>query len=208
MSKHSLRHYKAKMIRAAQSGESIRFDVDNVDWIQAAESEEPSAKRFSMTAYTGGPMMVGYYSAPVVIDLEGLVASAPIPILLNHEIGSIVGHADQIDKTATMLKLSGLLSGASTEAEQVKASAALGFPWKASVGARPDKMEFVGEDATVKVNGKSFKGPIYVARKSTLGEVSFVPMAADSKTTAKVAASAAFNQKEKDMTFEQWMLDL
>ncbi|HUS39264.1 MAG TPA: hypothetical protein VMX74_07435, partial [Pirellulales bacterium] len=121
---------------------------------------------------------------------------------LNHDSGRIVGHADEVTVTARALKLSGVISGASPEAEQVKASAGLGFPWKASVGARPDKMEFVGEDVTTKANGKTFKGPIYVARKSTLGEVSFVPMAADSKTAVTVAASAAISEKENDMDYE------
>ena len=143
-------------------------------------------------------MSVGWYGAPVVIDLAGMTAKAPIPILLNHDIDKIVGHADEVSIEST-LKLSGIISGASAESAQVTASAANGFPWKASVGACPDKMEFIGEDVSTTVNGKTFKGPLYVARKSTLGEVSFVPMAADSKTSTKVAASAASHTKDSHM---------
>jgi hypothetical protein len=149
-------------------------------------------------------MQVSAYGTPVVIDLAGITAKAPVPILANHDPTRIVGHADEVDVAASTLKLSGLISGASLDAEQVKASAALGFPWKASVGARPDKMEFVGEGVQTKVNGKTFTGPLYVARKSTLGEVSFVAVAADSRTSAKVAASAAIH-KEIDMEFHAWV---
>lgn len=67
-------------------------------------------------------------------------------------------------------------------------------------------MEFVGEGVTTKVNGKTFTGPLYVARKSTLGEVSFVAIAADSKTSAKVAATAAHSlERNTDMNFDKWI---
>lgn len=209
MSKGRERNEKRKMIRAAASAQPIRCEAVAVDWIQAAEGETPAAdapKRFKMRAYTGGPMQVGFYGAPVVIDMAGLTAKAPLPILMNHSLDKIVGHADEITSGDATLDLAGVVSGASDEANQVMASAKLGFPWKASVGARPDKMEFVGEGVNTKVNGKTFTGPLYVARKSTLGEVSFVPMAADSKTSARVAASAAFSQrKDTDMNFDQWV---
>jgi len=208
MSKHSHRHRTAKMIRAAAQscGHPIECMVKEVEWIQAADGADASApKRFKMRAYTGGPMQVNYYDSPVVIDMAGLTAKPPVPILMNHSLDKIVGHADDVQTSDSALDLSGAVSGASPEALQVLASAKQGFPWKASIGARPDKMEFVGEGATCTVNGKTFTGPLYVARKSTLGEVSFVPMAADSKTSVKVAASAAFSSKESAMNFEQWI---
>lgn len=208
MRNHKQRHIRAKMIRAANSSKLIQFEAGDIGWINASESEGDDAgkpKKFSMTAYTGGAMVVGYYGSPVVIDLSGLTASAPTPILLDHETTRIVGHAEQIENSGTSLKVSGVISGASKEAEQVVASAGLGFPWKASVGARPDKMEFVGEGVTATANGKTFKGPVYIARKATLGEVSFVAMAADSKTSAKVAATAAFYRKGNDMEFQKWV---
>ncbi len=210
MTKQGQRRRNAKMLRAAAqvSDRAINCDAETIEWVKAAEGDSASAdapKRFKMRAYTGGPMQVGYYGAPVAIDLAGLAAKAPLPILLNHDTDRIVGHADEITAADSTLDLTGVISGANAEAEQVVASAKLGFPWKASVGARPDKMEFVGEGITTKVNGKTLTGPLYVARKSTLGEVSFVPIAADSKTSAKVAASAAHTGKGTAMDFDKWV---
>lgn len=206
MSKQSRRRRIARMIRANDKRDFIQFNASGVDWIKAAEGEDTAKpKRFSMKAYTGGAMVVGYYDAPVVIDLAGLSASAPLPILMDHDPAKIVGHADTVDVSAQSLNLAGVVSGASVEANQVIASAGMGFPWKASVGARPEKMEFFDESTTTKVNGKTFKGPVYVARKATLGEVSFVAMAADGKTSAKVAARAAYIRKETVMEFEAWV---
>jgi phage major head subunit gpT-like protein len=209
------RRKEERAICAAARGQVIELAAD-VQWIVGGEAAgdggdpgTPQPKRFTMTAYTGGAMQVGF-GAPVVIDLAGMTAKAPVPILLNHSVDQIVGHADQLELGKSSLKLSGLLSGASPFSAQVEASAGAGFPWRASVGARPDKLEFVGEDVSTTANGKTFKGPLYVARKSTLGEVSFVPLAADSKSSAKVAAGGNPDsqppfEKETPMLFAQWI---
>jgi len=201
------------VIKAVGHRPKILFEAAGVEWIQAAAGEdgkdgEPQAKRFTMTAYTGGPLQVGYYSAAVVIDLAGLKAVAPLPILFNHDSQKIVGHAEEIIVGDKTVKLSGLISGASPEADQITASAALGFPWRSSVGVQPDKLEFVGEGVETQVNGKTFTGPLYVARKSTLHETSFVALAADKKATAQVAAKAAHSSSSKEvnnMNFEKWI---
>src|SRR5690606_35978478 len=52
-----------------------------------------------------------------------------------------------------------------------------------------------GEGKTVTVNGREFAGPVNVARRSNLSEVSFVGNGADDQTSASIAAGAA-----KEMT--------
>jgi len=202
---HKLRHRTAKWIEAVEKLLPIQGEVVSVEWIAAADDDKAtSPKRFSMMAYTGGPIQVNYYGAPVVIDLSGINAKSPIPILRDHNISRVVGHADEVDISGDSIRLAGVISGAGTDAAEVQAAAGNGFPWKASVGVRPDKLEFVGEGVATKVNGKTFTGPLYVARKSTLGETSFVAIGADRKATAKVAATAA-QYKESDMNFTQWV---
>jgi len=216
MSKHAARHRKARaylhaVINAAGVSEVVRFDAEAVEWILAKDgaagdgADKP--KRFSMTAYTGGPLQVSAYGPPVVIDLSGLKAKAPVPILFNHDMAQIVGHADEVEIAEAGLKLAGIISGAGPAALEVQTSAGRGFPWRASVGARPDKMEFIAEGTETIVNGKRISGPLYVARKATLGEVSFVAVGADGRTSVKVAASAAPPTQRKDapMTFDQWI---
>ena len=78
MSKHAQRHEAARMIRAAAVGQPIHGEAIPVEWIEAAagDAKSDAPKRFSTLAYTGGPMVVANYQAPVVIDLDGLEASA------------------------------------------------------------------------------------------------------------------------------------
>jgi phage major head subunit gpT-like protein len=210
MRKHVQRHRKARVIRAAASGkvEMILADAAGVEWIEAqapTEGESPKPKRFTINAYGGGMLRLSRYDTPVVIDLSGMTAKTPIPILLEHDSTLIVGHADEVVNSESSLKLKGVVSGVGESADKVTAMAANGFPWRASVGAMPLELEWIGDGVTTKANGKSFKGPLYVARKSELKEVSFVAVAADSGTSVKVAASAAHSLKENDMNFQQWV---
>ncbi|MDD4890375.1 MAG: Mu-like prophage major head subunit gpT family protein [Phycisphaerae bacterium] len=209
MNKHAQRHAKARMIRAKlATNEMIRAEAVPVEWIQAADAAPDAPKRFSMVAYTGTAMRIAGYYDPVVVDLAGLKAEAPFPILRDHDLSNIVGHADEAEVAATV-KVSGVISGVGPTAAEVLGSAKQGFPWKASIGAMPAEggLEYVGDGVSTKVNGKTFKGPLTIARKATLREVSFVAVGADGRTSVKVAATAA-NQKENQMDdkLREWIV--
>ena len=175
-----------------------------IEWIEAAADDgKPALKQFTMLAYTGGSMEVAAYWRPVVIDLAGLTASnAEIPVLLGHDTSQIVGHG-KAEIMAQRVKLSGVISGGGDAAKEVAAAAANGFPWKASVGVVPQRREFVEEGATAQANGKTWKGPINIIRAGVLGEISFVPIAADSRTSVSVAAS--HKEIHMDKKFREWL---
>lgn len=173
--------------------------------IEAAAGDQKIAK-FSMSAYNGGALNVGF-GLPVVVDLAGMeVTQKSRPILLNHDTDRIVGHTDGITVTGSAIKATGVISGTGAHAREVIANAANGFPWQASIGATPLRMSKVEAGDTVKVNGQTFTGPLYVAAKTRLNEISFVPLGADDTTSAKVAAAANGHFLETyTMTFEQWL---
>ena len=176
---------------------SLRIVCDDAATITLAAAEtpeegKPSLRKFSMTAYTGGAMRLGGWPYPVVVDLAGMrVTRKSRPILKDHDRGSIVGHTDDIAITDKSLEVAGVISGVGATAQEVIATSENGFPWQASLGASADKVVFIPEGKTANANGREFKGPVYVARKSTLGEVSFVALGADDDTEARVAAGLA-----------------
>lgn len=156
-------------------------------WVEATEGDT-KLKKFTITAYTGAPMRVGF-GWPVVVDLAGMsIVGESTPILKDHDPTQIVGHTDSIDKSVKRLKLTGVVSGVGVSAQEVTALGANGFPWQASIGASIDQMEFVDKGESVNVNGRSISGPVYVARKSTLRETSFVAIGADAGTSGRIAA--------------------
>lgn len=169
------------------------------------EGETAQARKFSMEAYTGGAMNVGAFFHPVVIDLSGLeTGSSARPILIGHDdsIDSILGQTEKIEVKDGSLFVQGRVYGESTKAKQVIALNDKGFKFQASVGARVLNREFVPDGSTATVNGRKFSGPVNIARKAVLGEVSFVILGADDQTSARIAANAA---KGISMDFAKWL---
>jgi hypothetical protein len=143
-----------------------------------------------MVAYTGTPMRVAGWRHPVVIDLAGLsIPSQARPIRFGHDPLSGVGHTDTVRVEDGQLVATGLVSRDTPAAREVVTSARNGFPWQASVGASVEEFEFVKDNQQVLVNGRSFTGPLNVVRKATLGEISFVDLGADGRTSAGIAAN-------------------
>jgi len=163
----------------------------------AADGQAVPLPRFKMVAYTGGPMRVAGWRHPVVIDLAGLaVPSQSRPIRFGHDPLSGVGHTDAIRVEAGQLIATGVISRDTGAAKEVVASSRNGFPWQASVGASVEEFEFIKDNQKATVNGQELTGPVNVVRKATLGEISFVDLGADGRTSASVAA-----QQNKERSF-------
>jgi hypothetical protein len=113
-----------------------------------------------------------------------------IPILNGHSTDRIVGHSTDVEVGAKSIDVKGVVSGVGYYATEVVESAKNGFPWQASVGASVERALFLEEGESMVVNGQEVVGPLVVAKKTRLNEVSFVPLGADPKTSAKVAAEA------------------
>lgn len=173
--------------------------------ILAADGEGESAlKKFKMTAYTGGLLDLAGFYYPVVVDLSGMrVRKKAIPILRDHRGSQIVGHTSEVTLNAGSIGLQGVMSGAGADAVEVRESAENGFPWEASIGAQSKRLIRVDEGETVEVNGRRFKGPIYVARQSQLKEVSFVAIGADRGGAS--ATLVAQSEGLDSMKFSEWL---
>ncbi|TXH50112.1 MAG: hypothetical protein E6Q97_21095, partial [Desulfurellales bacterium] len=177
-----------------------------------ASGSQGEPGRIEIHAYNGGELRVKGYPFPVVVDGQGLeIPSQVRPILIDHhdDADSVLGQTDAIrlDRETGVLSASGVALGVSDKAQRVKALAASGYEWQASIGAVTEEREIVPAGETVVVNGKRFAGPLIVARKATLREISFVPTGADHGTAARIAANAA-EQGGVMPTFEEWVASL
>ena len=186
-------------IQAVESGELVKFaDAEN--------GESPKLRTFSMLAYNGGVMR--FWGESIVVDLASMkVSTKPRPILRDHNPSMVVGHTETINRGTANLRVSGIMSGANMATDELVKSSDNGVPWQASIGIDVGKYVFVEAGAKTTVNGREFSGPLYVAKNSTLKEVSFVALGADDNTTARVAAGA--NQGNEigvhTMKFEAWL---
>lgn len=190
---------KRKLLHANASASQLHGISVPVEMIAAAgEIKLPRAK---ILAYTGGAMNLSAMYHPVVFALAGMTAAGSVPLLRQHDPGRIVGHADEVKITGSDVTVEGPISATGPDAQEVISSSANKFPWKASVGVDPVRTEFLGAGKTAKVNGRDFTGPLNIVHASRLVEVSFVPIGADSNTSANIAASP----KEISMEFEAWL---
>ncbi len=152
----------------------------------AAEARLP---RFSMVAYTGGAIRTMGFAYPVVVNLDGLkIPTQQRPVRFQHSALEGVGHTERIAVQDGNLIAEGVVSRDTPAAREIVASGKMGFPWQASIGASVEELEFIKRGVTVTVNGAKFTGPVYVAHKTTLNEISFVDLGADQRTKARIAA--------------------
>lgn len=180
----------------------VTFNEDSLK----AEAGENKLPTFKLVANTGTPMLANSsFYEPIIIDMEQVKFDGKtIPIFANHNPTLRVGHTTLHHPIENnQLVVEGVASSTSQVAKEIIADAKNGFPFKVSVGARfsPERVE---EGKQVVVNGKAWKGPLVIARKAKVFEISFVGLGADSKTSAKVSAS----QKENKMTFEDYVKKL
>lgn len=171
-----------------------------------SEGENKSPPKFSVTAYTGGAMELNGWDHPVVVDLDGMEFGKSLIANLEHDAKQRVGHVTEKSKDGNQLTLGGVVSSTTAAAKEVVADAGQDFPWQASIEASPQKLETVKAKQTVQVNGQTFTGPLYVARKSVLKGFAFVSHGADDNTTASIAATAASPQEKKmDSKLRAWI---
>jgi len=200
----------SRMIRASAPAHPHEFTAVATVTITAGDSAAatPAAKlpRFSIHAYSGGLMRLDGWPHPVIAELTGVKASpGGVKVYAHHDPTQIVGHVETggLKVDAAGIQVSGPVSGTGPAAREVVANSANGFPYEASIGASPDRVEFLAEGKTATVNGNEITGPAYIIRTSTLKEVSFVGNGADNTTHAAVAAK---NAKENAMNpFHKWL---
>ena len=185
--------------------------------IAAADAGQPTApRRFRISAYTGEPLLLWNWEYPVVIDLATADISAQsIPALYDHipDESYIVGQVERLaiegPNLTPPLIAEGRFTPTGTErdyATRVIARADAGYQWQASVGGDPSQVDRVEAGQSITVNGRSYPGPVCVARGVVFREVSFVVLGADRRTSAVVAHRRIKGSAMP--TFEEWLASL
>lgn len=143
-------------------------------------------------AYSGGPLTLKEFNGvPVVVDLQGVqIEAQDLPNFLNHDEDDEVGRTSSITVHPTKgITIAGKCNAGSDDGDMIIAAGKGGKKWEFSIGAPVHEMEEYGPGENVTVNGREFLGPVLVARKTTLKEVSFVHRGGDvGKTYMTIAA--------------------
>lgn len=183
--------------------------------IQAQDGgESKGPPKISMIANTGKPMQLAGFMEPVVIDMTGAkFDKKKTPILMDHDTSKRIGFTESQAIEPNRIVADGIAMSSMGIAAGVVEDARNGFPFQVSVGATIDKGFFVDEGDTATVNGKAHKGPLIVASKTRIREISLTVLGADNNTSASIVAAAMRNEssskeREAKMTFEEFVASL
>lgn len=172
---------------------------DQVALLRSGSPGREEAGRVEAVAYTGNPARINGWPWPLVFDLDGLdIPDRPVPLLRDHDRGRPIGHGNAIIRDGQIL-LEGTLSVPGNESDTARTASLNGFPWQASIGTVVTAHEKVPGGKTVFVNGREYRGPVIVARKAKLDEISVLPLGADDNTKVAIAARL---YKDDSMTDE------
>jgi phage major head subunit gpT-like protein len=155
--------------------------------------ETETLPTFTLTAYTGGPVSIplppNYPNHPVVFDLADTQIAPMVPCLFAHTDTEVVGHANDVLNTGSEILATAVLSGTSDRANEIRDTSNNGYQWQLSVGIAADQLDFLPEGESAFVNNRTMAGPLYLARKAVLREISFVSIGADANTSAILNAT-------------------
>lgn len=163
-----------------------------------AESEEGKSPKMKMTVYNGKIIRDHWYWDDLAIDLGGMKFSAgKFPILENHDTTrKIAFHSGKPDISDNKLELyPEKVKFVDTEhsAEFIKLSGE-GFPYQASMYAKPTEIQRLMKDETTEVNGFKMSGPGTVWRRCQFKEASVCVFGWDSETKASAFSREALEE--------------
>ena len=164
-----------------------------------AISDDKSPK-LQMTAYNGRIIKGHWYWGDLAIDLNGMkFPPGRFPILENHDTGLKIGfHKGRPDTSENKLELVPEKTRfVTTEAAQefIKLSSE-GFPYQASIYAKPTEIVRLTKEESREVNGFTMRGPGTVWLKSEFKEASVAVFGWDSQTKASAFSKEHMEEVE------------
>jgi hypothetical protein len=158
--------------------------------------EEGKKPQMNMVAYNGKLIRDHWYWDDLAIDLTGIRFSASkFPILENHDTDrKIAFHSGKPDVSNNKLELipeKTKFVDTEVAAEFIKLSGD-GFPYQASIYAKPTEIRRLMKDETADVNGFKMKGPGTIWRKCEFKEASVCVFGWDSDTKSSAFSRESF----------------
>jgi hypothetical protein len=147
--------------------------------------DENGLVKFSFAGYSGQPVSLRDYGYeyPMIYNISGMEHKNSIPLLFEH--WEPIGHSTSIVKINSSVSGEGVGSYPSTARDTVTEALANGFPFEASMGLRITNKEditFLKHGVKRTINNREVTGPMYVAERSILKEMTITMSGRDSDT--------------------------
>jgi len=176
----------------------MRFLTEMVR-LRASAGKGRTFREFSGSAYNGGVMYPSITAGGVtstmaiVLDLDSLtIPNENRPVLDDHDetTDGVIGQTTMlaVRKSDYTLPVAGVLYTRKTRSQKILSASDGGHRWQLSVGTDNFQIEEIPAGQSVRVNQRTFQGPVCVARNAYLTDLSFVAVGGDDTTFAVIAA--------------------
>lgn len=169
--------------KAGEAVFNLRSDITSSEPDES--NSKQGVKKLSFVGYSGAPVDLSDYGldAPMIYNIAGIAHKNSVPIL--HEHWTPIGHTTTVTKNADSLQGEGVTSYPSQARDTVVSALENGFPFEGSMGLRIQNESDItylkkGEKRTV--NNRTVEGPMYVAERSVLKEMTVTMSGRDSDT--------------------------
>jgi len=160
-----------------------------------------SPPKLRMVAYSGGLIKNHWYWDNLLIESIGVKFNKDrYPILEGHQTERKIAFTGKpkIENHAIIIDPEKTVFVDTPESEQFQKVSQKGFPYEASIYAKPTRVERIDEGSFAEANGIKLKGPGTIWRECIFKEASVCVFGYDSNTK-----SAAFGSPEIELSFEQ-----
>lgn len=156
---------------------------------------ENGPTKLKFQGYSGDKVNLSDYGLdhPMVYDINGIEIPKKVSILYDH--WDVIGHATSVRKmdNGSAIRGKGIASIPGPNTTKVVEGIKNGYPWEASMGLRiynqEQNIEFFPKGQSFNVNNRQFVGPMYVARKTTLVEMTVTSNGRDNNTSFELLNS-------------------
>lgn len=154
--------------------------------IENTEVPEKGPARFGFVGYNGGTVNVQDYGLeyPLVYDIETMITNNKNPVLYRHK--EEVGHTFEVRKPENkQVTGKGLLSVPNEKSKEISEGLKNEFPYQGSLGvdAQTKNIFLTPAGKTLFANGRTFNGPVYLAKHTKLRELTFTTFGRDETTS-------------------------
>jgi hypothetical protein len=203
---HKRRKIRRFLPIKASNGQFVERDMEFMGTVDfQAAKDEKGLPKVKLQCYSGGKMRPRGYYDHVVVDLKGARFDKRVtPIIMDHDTSKRLGHTTRQAATSKGIEAEGLISSTTDDANKYVADSKNGFPFQVSIGASIRKGYFLAEGKTATINDQEWEGPLIVASKTVIRELSVTVLGADSDTSARIAAQAR-KGVNMDPTFEEFV---
>jgi hypothetical protein len=181
-----------KKTESVKLNKSVLCFNDHDAFASVKPRKEGEKRCLSMKAYSGKIIKDHWYWGDLAIDTSGLkLSKTNIPILGDHRTDQKIAFGSFFVNDKHEVEAGETTFVDTSCSEEFQKLSDQGFPYEASIYARPSKIQRLMEDEETEVNGFKMKGPGTVWRESVLKECSVVTFGADPNTK-----SAAMTEDE------------